>query len=79
MPATPTAAPIRKVTFGVVAGAIVTIIIWAIKALGYQEPSPEVAAALTTLISFVISYMTPHAPNETVVTDEAGNARAATT
>jgi hypothetical protein len=49
--------------------------------LGLQadEVSPEIAAALTTLISFVISYITPHAPNEIVVKDEAGNVRAATT
>jgi putative flippase GtrA len=57
--------PTRKVAAGGIAGAITTVIISICKdAIGY-EMSPDLAAAVTTLVSFAVSYFVPNPPEPT--------------
>ena len=79
--ATSTKAPVRKVTVGGVAGAIVTVIIGV---LGQINPDlaewPEgFEAALTTIVTFLASYFTPPGTNEAVITDPSGASKSGTT
>jgi putative flippase GtrA len=57
--------PSQKVTVGVLSGAITTIAIWALKSV-VVVPG-EVAAAITTVLSFVVSYLVPPAARDQVV------------
>lgn len=50
--------PYRKVGVGAAAGALTTIAVWVLKQSGIEMP-PEVAAALTTILTFAVQYMTP--------------------
>ena len=75
---TPTSQPVRKVTVGILAGAIVTVLIWILKQFGHINVASEVSTACTTIFTFVISYLTPPAPNETTVKDATGSAKSAT-
>jgi hypothetical protein len=64
-------APTRKVMAGGAIGAAITILVWVLNAFkllpqGQQIPA-EVAAALTTLVSFAVSYFVPPAPADQVV------------
>jgi hypothetical protein len=52
-------APDRKVTIGALAGALVVVLIFGVQQFGIVVP-PEVAAAVTTLITFAISYLVPN-------------------
>jgi putative flippase GtrA len=60
-----TAVPSQKVTVGVLAGAITTIVIWALKSVVIIPG--EVAAAITTVLSFVVSYLVPPAARDQIV------------
>jgi putative flippase GtrA len=51
-------APVRKVTAGLLAGALTVILVWVASLAGLEVP-PPVAAAVTTLLTFVTSYMVP--------------------
>ena len=62
-PITPTKIPVRKVQVGTLAGSSVTIIVYVLntfmlKAPGQQIEAP-VAAAITVLATFALSYLTP--------------------
>jgi hypothetical protein len=57
-------APNRKVTVGLVSGAIMTIIAWASKAYASVEIPAEVALAGATVINFVLQYAIPDASQE---------------
>ncbi len=64
------ATPIRKVTAGGIAGAVTTIAVWALNAyvLPAQKPlPPEIAAAVTTVLSFMVAYMVPPAATDGIV------------
>jgi len=66
-PATPqmaTSVPSRKVLSSGAAGAIVTIIIWAIQAFAKVTIPAEVAAALVTLLSALTGYFVPPSQND---------------
>jgi hypothetical protein len=65
MPRMQTLVPSQKVTVGVLAGSITTIVIWALKSV-VVIPG-EVAAAITTVLSFVVSYLVPPAARDQVV------------
>lgn len=53
-----TTMPTRKVASGAVAGALSTVAIWiATEWLAMPEPSPEIAVAFSTLITFVLQYV----------------------
>lgn len=49
--------PTRKVTAGAIGGAASVILVWGVKAAGLDVPA-EVAAAFTTVLSFVLGYWT---------------------
>jgi len=57
-------APNRKVTVGLVSGAIMTIVAWASKAYAGVEIPAEVALAGATLINFILQYFVPNASLE---------------
>jgi hypothetical protein len=57
--------PAQKVTVGVLAGSITTIIIWALKSV-IVIPG-EVAAAITTVLTFAASYLVPPSARDQVV------------
>ena len=71
------AAPTRKVTAGGTAGAISIIIVFILNTYkllpGGVQVTGEVAAALTTVISFIVSYVVPpsHQDQLTSTTTEA--------
>lgn len=52
-------APNRKVTVGLVSGAIMTIVAWSSKAYAGVEIPAEVALAGATVINFVLQYFIP--------------------
>ena len=49
--------PTRKVTAGALAGALSVAIVWAVKEFTGTEIPPEVASALTTILSLGTSYV----------------------
>jgi len=60
-----TSVPSQKVTVGILAGSLTTIIIWALKSVVVIPV--EVAAAITTVLTFVASYFVPPAARDQVV------------
>jgi len=60
------ALPTRKVAAGGAAGALSIIIVWAARQFGHTEIPAEVASAFTTLLAFLVSYITPSAAGEVV-------------
>jgi hypothetical protein len=52
-------APRRKVGAAGAGGAITTIVIWVLHDLAGVEVTPEVAAAITTVVAFLAGYFTP--------------------
>ena len=60
------ATPAQKVTAGAVAGAVTTIVIWVLKAYAHIEVPGEIAAAITTVLTFVVAYVVPPSPNDQV-------------
>lgn len=50
--------PDRKVAAGGLAGGVSMLIVWGIGAAGVEVPA-EVAAAITTIVTFVTSYFVP--------------------
>ena len=52
--------PDRKVTVGLFAGAIMTIVAWTSKAFGGVEIPAEVALAGSTIIVFILQYVVPN-------------------
>ena len=53
------ATPTRKVGAGVVAGAATVVLVYVLDQLWDVQLTPEVAAAVTVLITFVASWFTP--------------------
>ena len=51
--------PSRKVNAGALAGALSIILVWAIKQYGATELPVEVASGITTIITFITSYLVP--------------------
>lgn len=50
--------PNTKVAAGGLAGGLSLLLVWGIGALGVEVPA-EVAAAITTVITFAVSYFVP--------------------
>lgn len=50
--------PTNKVTAGVLAGALTGILVWGLKQKNIDMP-PDVAVWVSTVISFIVSYITP--------------------
>lgn len=61
------AKPARKISVGAAVGALVTIIVWLIESIGHTTVPAYIAVALSTLLSFVVSYLVPPSPNDQVV------------
>lgn len=59
MPNQPTAAPVKKTTAGALAGAVVTIAVWAARAFAHVEVPPEIAASAVVVVTFGVSYVVP--------------------
>lgn len=60
----PSAKPIRKVAAGGAAGAVTTIVVWALSSFVHIDVPSEVAAALTLLVMFGVSYFVPSTAGE---------------
>jgi len=63
-------APIRKVTAGALGGAIVAVLVWYLNSFVLepdQQITGEVAAALTTIVTFLIGYFVPPSAKDEVV------------
>lgn len=58
--------PTQKINSAGIAAFIVVIVLWAVKQWGKVDVPPEVAAALTGVISYVTAYLTPPAPRDTI-------------
>ena len=65
-----TSAPTQKVMAGTIAGALTVILVWAAEEVWHLEIPPEVASALTVVLTFATSWWTPPAPDEVVVERE---------
>jgi hypothetical protein len=61
----PVQQPSRKVTVGLVAGSVMTILAWCSKQYAGVEIPAEVALAGATVINFILQYFVPNAPEET--------------
>lgn len=53
--------PVPKVAAAVFAGAMTTLVVWGMKQYGNVDLPGEVAASLTTLITFAAGWITPSA------------------
>lgn len=56
--------PYRKVSVGTLAGALTIILVWLVNTfvlVGDNALTGEVASALTTVLTFLVSYMVPEA------------------
>jgi hypothetical protein len=62
-----TGKPAQKVTAGALAGAVTTIGIWLIKTFGHVEIPGEIGAAITTVLTFIVSYLVPPSGNDQIV------------
>lgn len=56
-------APTNKTLAGALAGAVTMILVWAVKQWGHVDVPAEIAIAISTVVSFATSYLTP--PGET--------------
>lgn len=54
----PSRRPTPKVAAATLGGAVTTLIVWVLGRLGV-EVTPEVAAALATVVAFAAGYVTP--------------------
>ncbi len=60
-----TAMPTRKVAAGGITGVMVTIAVWVLNTHFLTTPIPEhIAAAITTALSFAVSYYVPPASTD---------------
>jgi hypothetical protein len=74
----PSGLPVRKVSAGIIAGAITTIVVWALSTYCTIPIPDAVAAAITTLVSSVTSYLTRPGYKEGIPDDDTNAVTAAT-
>ena len=78
---TPTSAPIRKVSAGGVAGALVTVIVGILNAyvpfFADKPISGEISGAATAVFAFVVAYLVQPSPDETKIQDATGAVKSA--
>ena len=60
--------PTRKLQYGVMTAAIVTIVIWILNRNGAQIP-PEIANAILTIASAIVAYLVPPSADDQVVVE----------
>jgi low affinity Fe/Cu permease len=66
--------PARKVTAGALIGALVTILVWALNTFvlsAEQQITGEIAAAITTVITFVVGYFVRPSQIDNVIQESA--------
>lgn len=56
--------PETKVTVAALAGAVVSVVVWVVGLTTSVEVPAEAAAALVTVVSFVLAYLVPNAAEE---------------
>ncbi len=61
------AKPIRKISYGALVGAVVTLVVWLIETLGKVTVPAYIAVALSTILTFVIAYLIPPSDADQVV------------
>jgi len=64
------AAPVRKVTAGALGGAIVTVLVWYLNTFVLEpdkQITGQVAAALTTIVTFLVGYFVPPSAKDEIV------------
>lgn len=54
--------PTRKVGGGAIAGTISILLVWLLGVMGITLP-PEVSSAVTTILSFAVSWLVPEKEN----------------
>lgn len=68
--------PTRKVAFGGAVGAISAILVWVLNDFdilpGGQDVPGEIASAITTFLTFVVSYLVPPAAADDIVQRDNG-------
>ena len=69
--------PIRKVAAGALAGATITVALFVIKSVLKADVPADVASALTVLLTFGISYMTPAAEDDLLTAEQPQQQRVA--
>lgn len=57
------AMPQRKVMAGGLAGAFVMVVVWALGEFAEILVPGEIAVAMSTVVSFALSYLVPNAPS----------------
>lgn len=62
-----TSTPTQKVTAGALAGAIATIVVFILEKSFSFEIDDSVVVALTTLLTFLVSYFVPPSPQDQIV------------
>jgi hypothetical protein len=65
-----TAVPTTKVTAGALAGALSAIVVWILNAfvMAPEKQIPaEIGMMLTTVLTFLVSYLTPPSPGDAPV------------
>lgn len=63
------AAPTRKVIAGGLSGSMTLILVWMLNTYALPEAKPipaEIAVAISTVLSFAVSYFVPPAADDTV-------------
>lgn len=58
------ARPTNKVAAGVLAGAIVAVLTWGVKAFAHVDTPAEVVVGLSTIITFGVQYLVPDAAQD---------------
>ena len=68
------ARPTRKVTLGAATGAATAILVWVLNEFNYlpggTDIPGDIGAALTTLLTFVVSYFVPPSANDGITDAE---------
>lgn len=60
------AVPTRKVAAGALAGAVITVMVWLLKVIWNVQVPADVTTALSTVLTFAMSYITPSADRDLV-------------
>lgn len=63
--------PTAKTNAGGIAALVVLVLVWALKQWAHVDMPPEVAAAITGIVTYVASYLAPPKARDQVVHDWA--------
>jgi hypothetical protein len=58
--------PTQKISAVALAGAVSTLIVWSVTEFSGRPVTPEVASAITTIVTFAAGYITPPKEGETI-------------